>query len=115
MTLIERVSSDMTAAMKARDASRLSALRMLKAAIVNKGVEKGRDLDDADAQQVVSSLVKQRRDVFNKDGGLDTINENVARSNIRLIRRSKSPQKTAHPVDNKEISVDSGNLCPSPG
>ena len=61
------------------------------------------------------SLIKQRRDVFNNDGGLDTINENEARSNIRLIRRSKSPQKTAHPVDNKEISVDSGNLCPSPG
>jgi len=61
------------------------------------------------------SLIKQRRDVFNKGGGLDTINENVARSNIRLIRRSKSPQKTAHPTDNREISAHSGNLCPSPG
>ena len=48
--------------MKAKDAPRLSALRMLKAAIMNKGVEKGRDLDDAEVLQVVASLVKQRRD-----------------------------------------------------
>ena len=48
--------------MKAKDAARLSALRMLKAAIMNKGVEKGRDLEDAEVLQVVSSLVKQRRD-----------------------------------------------------
>src|ERR1700704_266314 len=48
--------------MKAKDAARLSALRMLKAAIVNKGVEKGRDLDDAEVLQVVTTLVKQRRD-----------------------------------------------------
>lgn len=87
------------------------------------------ELTRADAEQVLQitvneqhetvgslpSLIKQRRDVFNNDGGLDTINDNVARSNIRLIRRSKSPQKTAVPIDNTENSVDSANLCPSPG
>ncbi len=62
MTLTEQVGADITAAMKAKDAARLSALRMLKAAIMNKGVEKGRDLDDAEVLQVVASLVKQRRD-----------------------------------------------------
>src|ERR1051325_4191777 len=63
MTLLrDKVNADMTAAMKAKAAGRLSALRMLKAAIMNKGVEKGHDLDDAEVLQVVSSLVKQRRD-----------------------------------------------------
>jgi len=62
MSLNEKIAADLTAAMKARDLARLSALRMLKAAIMNKGVEKGRDLQDAEILQVVSSLVKQRRD-----------------------------------------------------
>ena len=48
--------------MKAKDPTRLSALRMLKAALMNKGVEKNRALDGAEELQVVSTLVKQRRD-----------------------------------------------------
>jgi uncharacterized protein YqeY len=62
MSLNDTIGRDMTAAMKAKDAPRLSALRMLKAAVMNKGVEKGRDLEDAEVLQVVASLVKQRRD-----------------------------------------------------
>ena len=62
MPLTDTVSSDIAVAMKAKDTVRLSALRMLKAAIMNKGVEKGRDLDDSEVLQVVASLVKQRRD-----------------------------------------------------
>ena len=62
MSLIEKISADMTAAMKARDQARLAPLRMAKAALMNREVEKGRALDDAEAQQVVVSLIKQRRD-----------------------------------------------------
>ncbi len=62
MTLNEQVNQDITAAMKARDQARLSALRNLKTAITNRSVEKGRDLDDAEVLAVVSSLAKQRRD-----------------------------------------------------
>ena len=62
MPLSEQINADLTAAMKAREAGRLSALRMLKAALMNKGVEKGRDLEDAEVLQVVAALVKQRRD-----------------------------------------------------
>ena len=61
MGMNEKIAADITAAMKAKDAGRLSALRMLKAAVMNKGVEKNRDLDDAEVLQVVASLVKQRR------------------------------------------------------
>jgi len=76
MNLNDRVGAEITAAMKAKDAPRLSALRMLKAAIMNKGVEKGRDLEDAEVLQVVSSLVKQRRDSieqFGKAGRTDLV------------------------------------------
>jgi uncharacterized protein YqeY len=48
--------------MRQQDAARLSALRMLKAALMNRSVEKGHDLDDTEARQVVTALVKQRRD-----------------------------------------------------
>ena len=78
MGLTDKVNADIAAAMKARDAGRLSALRMVKAAIMNKGVEKGRDLDDAEVQQVVASLVKQRRDSidqFAKAGRTDLVDK----------------------------------------
>ena len=52
----------MTAAMKARDQARLAPLRMAKAALMNREVEKGRALDEAESQQVIASLIKQRRD-----------------------------------------------------
>ena len=88
--------------MKAKDAARLSALRMLKAAIMNKGVEKGRDLDDAEVLQVVASLVKQRRDSieqFEKAGRTDLVDKEPARSRFssttcrppRRRRRSTPP------------------------
>jgi uncharacterized protein YqeY len=62
MSLEQQVTEDIAAAMKSRSAERLSTLRMLKAALMNKSVEKNRALDPAEELQVVSSLVKQRRD-----------------------------------------------------
>ena len=62
MTLVERITQDLTAAMKARDAARTSTLRMTKAALVNKQIDKHGDLDDAEAAGVLLGLVKQRAD-----------------------------------------------------
>ena len=62
MSLEKQITGDIALAMKAKDAGRLSTLRMLKAALMNKGVEKNRALEPAEELQVVSSLVKQRRD-----------------------------------------------------
>jgi uncharacterized protein YqeY len=62
MSLEQKLSTDIGAAMKAKDPTRLTALRMLKTALTNKSVEKGRPLEPAEELQVVSSLVKQRRD-----------------------------------------------------
>ena len=62
MSLKERIVSDMTAAMKAKDAERLSALRMVKAALMNREKEHNTELTDAEVTKVLQSLVKQRRD-----------------------------------------------------
>src|SRR5512141_2135384 len=62
MGLMDRLAADMTVAMRNKDQARLAPLRMAKAALMNREVEKGRALDDAEAQQVIASLIKQRRD-----------------------------------------------------
>jgi uncharacterized protein len=62
MSLERRLSADIVAAMKAKDSTRLTALRMLKTALMNKNIEKGRDLEAAEELAVLSMLVKQRRD-----------------------------------------------------
>lgn len=62
MSLTDTLSADIARAMKAKDATQLTALRMLKTALTNKSIEKGRALDGAEELQVVNALVKQRRD-----------------------------------------------------
>jgi uncharacterized protein len=62
MTLSTQIVIDLTAAMKAQDAGRTSTLRMVKAAMMNRQIEKGSPLDDDDMQKLLRSLVKQRRD-----------------------------------------------------
>ena len=62
MTLVERLNQDLTAAMKARDAVRTSTLRMAKAAIMNKEIDKKGALDDGEAIKLLQGLVKQRED-----------------------------------------------------
>jgi uncharacterized protein YqeY len=81
MSLADDVSGAITAAMRQRDAPRLSALRMLKAAMMNRAAEKGRDLDDNEGRQVVTALVKQRRDSieqFTKGGRQDLADKETA-------------------------------------
>jgi uncharacterized protein YqeY len=62
MTLAERITQDLTAAMKAKDAARTSTLRMAKAAIMNKEIDKHGALDDGEAAKLLQGLVKQRED-----------------------------------------------------
>ena len=62
MSLSKQIVWDLTAAMKAQDAGRTSTLRMVKAAMMNRQIEKGSELDDDDMQKLLRSLVKQRRD-----------------------------------------------------
>jgi len=62
MTLVERITLDLTAAMKAQDAARTSTRRMAKAALVNRQIEKHGPLEDAESVRVLQGLVKQRED-----------------------------------------------------
>ena len=81
MSLIDDVQAAMADAMRARAHARLSALRMLKAALMNREVEKGRSLDDNESRQVVTSLVKQRKDSieqFTKGGRQDLADKEAA-------------------------------------
>ena len=100
MSLNDKIAADLTAAMKAKDAPRLSALRMLKAAVMNKGVEKGRDLEDAEVLQVVASLVKQRRDSieqFVKGGRTDLVDKETRE--IAILEDYLPPAATAEEID----------------
>jgi uncharacterized protein YqeY len=60
--LAERIGGDLTASMKAKDAARTATLRMAKAALMNREIEKKAPLDDADVVRVLQGLVKQRED-----------------------------------------------------
>jgi hypothetical protein len=75
MALIDKIGQDMTAAMRSKDQARLMPLRMAKAALMNREVEKGRALDEAESQQVIASLIKQRRDSAEqfRNGGRDDL------------------------------------------
>ena len=101
MTLNEQIAADLRAAMKAKDATRLAALRMLKAAVMNKGmVEKGRDLNDAEVLQVVASLVKQRRDSieqFAQAGRTDLVDKETAE--IAVLEHYLPPAASAAEID----------------
>jgi uncharacterized protein YqeY len=62
MSYLERIQTDLTAAMKEKDELRLSVLRMMKSALKHKEIEKMRALDDMESLQVLQTLVKQRRE-----------------------------------------------------
>jgi len=62
LSLSEKIIADLTTSMKAQNAQRTSTLRMIKAAVMNRRIEKGSDLDDDEMQKLLRSLVKQRRD-----------------------------------------------------
>ena len=81
MSMIETVSRAIADAMRAREPQRLVALRMLKTALMNREIERGRALDDMESRQVVSALVKQRRDSieqFSKGGRQDLVDKEAA-------------------------------------
>jgi uncharacterized protein YqeY len=62
MSLVEQIQKDLTAAMKSQDELKLSVLRMVKSALKNREIEKMRPLEDAEALQIMQTLIKQRRE-----------------------------------------------------
>jgi uncharacterized protein len=81
MRLRDKISEDLMAAMKAKEAERLSVLRMMKAAIRNKEIDTRQELEDAQAIQVLIGLIKQRKDSieqFAKGGRKDLVDKETA-------------------------------------
>jgi uncharacterized protein YqeY len=81
MTIADQITKDMTAAMKARAADRLSTLRMVKSALKLKEVDKRAPLDDKETMQVLSTLIKQRKDSieqFTKGGRQELADKEAA-------------------------------------
>ena len=100
MTLIERISKDIADAMRAREQTRLGALLMAKAALMNGEVQRGRALEEAEAQQVINSLIKQRRDSIEqfKKGGRDDLADKEA-AEITILEAYVPPPLGAAEID----------------
>ena len=86
MALVDELSASIADAMRKHDAIRLSTLRMLKAALMNREIERGHPLDEGESLQVVASLVKQRRDSIEQftNGGRPELAEKE-QSEIRVL------------------------------
>jgi uncharacterized protein YqeY len=86
MGISDQIQKDMVAAMRSRDELRLSTLRMVKSALKNKEIDKRGPLDDKEAQQVMSTLIKQRKDSIEQfqKGGRPELAEKEA-AEIKLI------------------------------
>src|ERR1700756_5222703 len=85
MAIVEQVQKDMVDAMRSRDELRLSTLRMVKSALKNKEIDKRAPLDDREAQQVLSTLIKQRKDSieqFQKGGRQELADKEAAEITI---------------------------------
>ena len=81
MSLLEQIQKDITISMKARHEQRLSTLRMVKTALKNREIEKMAPLDDQESQQVLTTLIKQRRDSieqFSKGGRTEMAQKEAA-------------------------------------
>ena len=99
VALIDEVTKGIADAMKQRDQETLTPLRMLKAALTMKEVEKGRPLDPAESLQVVASLVKQRRDSieqFTRGNRLDLADKETRE--ITVLERFQPPAASAEDI-----------------
>jgi len=115
MPLIDEVQAAMADAMRKQAAARLSALRMLKAALMNREVEKGRGLDDNESRQVVMSLVKQRKDSieqFAKAGRQDLVDKESAEIQVleSYLPAAADPAAIERAVD--EAIAETGATSP---
>src|SRR5713101_231269 len=103
MSLRDKIITDLTAAMKAKDAARTSTLRMLKAAIVNRQIEKGGELDEEELMKLLRTQVKQRRDSveqYEKGGRQDLVDKETAEIAVieSYLPKAASPEEIEQAV-----------------
>lgn len=100
MALLDRIQSDMVAAMKSKDEARLSAVRMIKAALKKHEVDSMKPLDEATEMQVLNTLMKQRREsaeMFRKGGRVELAEKEEAE--LKLI-------ETYMPASASDVEID---------
>jgi hypothetical protein len=115
MSMLADVNASITRAMKAHDAPTLSAFRMLKSALTNKEVEKGRALEPGEELQVVTTLVKQRRESieqFQKGGRQDLAEKE--RFEVTLLEAMMPPPVGAAEIEEAvaKAVVETGATSP---
>jgi uncharacterized protein YqeY len=106
MAFIDDLTTAIADAMRSQDQIRLVALRMLKAALVNREIDRGRALDDGEARQVVASLVKQRKDSieqFTKGGRQDLADKEAAE--IRVLESYLPPSADPAAVEHAVVQA----------
>jgi uncharacterized protein YqeY len=101
MSLMNTIIADLTEAMKAKDAERLSTLRMVKASLMNRKIEKGGELDDEEITKALQSMVKQRRDSIEsyENGGRAELAEKE-RAEIDVIQTYLPQAASAEEIGN---------------
>jgi len=94
--LVDQITKDIAEAMRQKDQAALAPLRMLKAALMNREIEKGRPLTDVESVQVVSALVKQRRDSVEqfRAGGREELAQKEL-AEISFLQRYLPPEADA--------------------
>ena len=115
MAFIDELNTAIADAMRSQDRIRLVALRMLKAALVNREIDRGRPLDEGDARQVVGSLVKQRKDSieqFTKGGRQDLADKEAAE--IRVLESYLPPAADPAAVERAVIEAIAETGASSP-
>ena len=115
MTLTDRLTQDIAEATKSREPLRLSALRMAKAALMNASVSKGRDLEEGESQQVLASMIKQRRDSidqFRAAGRTDLVERETAE--IAVLEKYAPPAASTDDLDRAVTAAISETGATSP-
>lgn len=110
MSLKEKINSEMVSAAKARDKIRLSTLRMIKSVLHNKEIDLKRELNDTELLQVLSSIVKQRKDSieqFRKGGRLDLVEKEEAE--LEVVEEFMPEQMSEEEID-REIEKVIGEV-----
>jgi uncharacterized protein len=112
MSLTEQIQKDIVTAMKAREEHRLSTLRMVKTALKNREVEKMAPLDDKESQQVLTTLIKQRKDSveqFTKGGRQEMADKEAAEITLIEAYMPKAASEDQIVAGVKEVIAEMGS------
>ena len=115
MPIVDQINSDLTEAMKAREAERLSALRMVKTALKLRETELPGGVDDTEAMKVLNTLLKQRRDAAEqfRAGGREELalkEENEARLIQTYLPAAASEEDLSGAVDEAIAEVGASSM-----